>query len=148
VLVAGRFEPEIAHSREDLSHEVALNGSTTTLTNPNVPRSPEQITAEAIACIDRGATIVHNHNDEGLITPDGVHSAEPYLEAWQAILSERPETLLYPTMASGGPGISREVRWAHHLPLVKPVCAGWAWSIRARSVSGCSIPAACRWHST
>src|SRR5689334_9527701 len=98
--------------------EVALNGSTTTLTNPNVPRSPEQITAEAIACIDRGATIVHNHNDEGLITPDGVHSAEPYLEAWRAILAARPDALLYPTMASGGPGITPEVRWAHHLPLV------------------------------
>jgi len=98
--------------------EVALNGSTTTLTNPNVPRSPERIAAEAIVCIDRGATIVHNHNDEGLITPDGVHSAAPYIEAWQAILAERPETLLYPTMASGGPGIAPQVRWAHHLPLV------------------------------
>jgi uncharacterized protein (DUF849 family) len=44
--------------------EVALNGATTTATNPHVPRRPAEITADALACIDAGAAIVHNHNDE------------------------------------------------------------------------------------
>lgn len=94
--------------------EAALNGGTPKLRNPNVPRTPAEIAADAIACIDAGATIVHNHNDEPVLGgPNGVHAAEPYIEAWRAILEARPGAILYPTMAGGGPRTSIEERYAH-----------------------------------
>ena len=42
--------------------------------------------ADALGCIDAGATIVHNHIDEYLWAEGGVHSAAPYIEAWGPIL--------------------------------------------------------------
>lgn len=93
--------------------EVAINGATPKARNPTVPRTPPEIAREALACFAAGAAIVHNHNDEGLITPDGVHAAEPYIEAWRAILAERPDALLYPTMGGGGPHTSIAARYGH-----------------------------------
>ena len=99
--------------------EVALNGATTKQANPQVPRSPSEITTDALACIEAGAAIVHNHNDEFLWVENGVHAAAPYLEAWQPVLAAHPDVLLYPTMASGGPGIAIETRWAHNVELAQ-----------------------------
>ena len=42
--------------------EVAVNGVTTKERNPHVPSTPEEIAADAIRCIDAGASIVHIHN--------------------------------------------------------------------------------------
>lgn len=97
--------------------EAALNGATLKSANPHVPRSPAEITSDALDCIAAGAAIVHNHNDEGLWTADGTHSAEPYLAAWRPIVACHPDVLLYPTMASGGPGIAIEARWRHNAEL-------------------------------
>ena len=99
--------------------EVALNGVTQKEVNPHVPRTPAEITADALACIVAGASIVHNHNDELLWAPDGVHSAEPYAEAWRPVLEAHPDVLLYATMASGGPGIDIATRWAHQVELAE-----------------------------
>jgi uncharacterized protein (DUF849 family) len=99
--------------------EVALNGATQKDANPNVPRTPAEITADALACIDAGATIVHNHNDEFVLAPGGVHSAEPYKEAWAPIVEAHPDVLLYATMAGGGPGITIDARWAHQAELAE-----------------------------
>ena len=93
--------------------EAALNGGLPQSWNPRVPRTPPEIAADAIACLDAGATIVHNHNDDPVIGGSGVHAAEPYLEAWRAILAARPAALLYPTMASGGPHVAIEDRYRH-----------------------------------
>lgn len=71
--------------------EVALNGATTKDVNSRVPRTPEEITADALACIEVGATIVHNHNDEFLWAEGGVHAAAPYLAAWGLILEARDD---------------------------------------------------------
>jgi uncharacterized protein (DUF849 family) len=98
--------------------EVALNGSQSKAVNPNVPRSPEEVTADALACIAAGATIVHNHTDDFLIAEGGRHDAKPYIEAWRPILAKHSEVLLYGTMASGGHGITIEDRWAHQEELV------------------------------
>lgn len=99
--------------------EVAVNGTTPTSVNPHVPRSPAEITADALACVEAGATIVHNHNDEPMVVSDGVHSPEPYIAAWEPILAAHPDVLLYATMASGGPGIAIETRWAHQIALAR-----------------------------
>jgi uncharacterized protein (DUF849 family) len=93
--------------------EAAINGATPKSRNPNSPRTPVEIADVAIACIDAGAAIVHNHNDEGLLAPGGVHAPAPYIEAWSTVLAQRPGTILYPTMGGGGPGIRIESRYGH-----------------------------------
>jgi 3-keto-5-aminohexanoate cleavage enzyme len=94
--------------------EAAINGATPKTRNPHVPRSPEEIAADGIICLEAGAAIVHNHNEEPVVGGrSGVHNPEPYAIAWRAILAKRPEALLYPTMASGGPHTTIEERYAH-----------------------------------
>jgi uncharacterized protein (DUF849 family) len=94
--------------------EAAINGGTPKSHNPNSPRTPAEIAAEGLRCLAAGAAIVHNHNDEPVVGGAScVHAAEPYIEAWRAILAQRPDALLYPTMASGGPGTNIEERYAH-----------------------------------
>jgi 3-keto-5-aminohexanoate cleavage enzyme len=93
--------------------ELAVNGVTPRSANPHVPRTPEEIAEVAVAAVERGAAIVHNHNDEPMFTVDGVHAVEPYLAAWTPVLDRFPDTLLYPTMAAGARGIPVQTRWAH-----------------------------------
>lgn len=94
--------------------EAAINGATPKARNPNAPRTPAEIAADGPRCLAAGAAIVHNHNDEPVVGgSSGVHAPEPYIEAWRAILAERPDALLYPTMASGGPHTSIEERYGH-----------------------------------
>ena len=94
--------------------EAAINGATPKTRNANVPRTPAEIAAEGLRCIAAGAGIVHNHNDEPVVGgATGVHSPEPYIEAWRAMLAERPDALLYPTMASGGAHTNIDERYAH-----------------------------------
>jgi uncharacterized protein (DUF849 family) len=99
--------------------EVALNGATPKSRNPNVPRTPAEIADDAIRCADTGASIVHNHNDDPVLGGSGVHAWEPYLEAWRIILKERPDAILYTTMAGGGPHVSIEQRYSHVVRLAE-----------------------------
>ena len=78
-----------------------------------MPRTPAEITETALAGIESGASIVHNHNDEPMFTAEGVHAVEPYLAAWRPVLERYPDALLYPTMAAGARGIPVARRWAH-----------------------------------
>jgi uncharacterized protein (DUF849 family) len=92
--------------------EVAVNGATKRERNPHVPQTPEEIAADAIACIDAGASIVHIHNAEmGLPFAE---SAARYAEALRPMRAARPTAVLYPTMG-GGASISE--RYDHHLAL-------------------------------
>jgi uncharacterized protein (DUF849 family) len=43
--------------------EVAINGATTKEHNPNVPRTPDEIATDALACLEAGGAIIHNHID-------------------------------------------------------------------------------------
>ena len=81
--------------------EVAINGSASQQRNPYVPRSPEEITACALACFDAGATIVHSHIED--ITLAGEAAADRYGDGWRAVLQARPDALLYPTVVFGDP---------------------------------------------
>jgi uncharacterized protein (DUF849 family) len=89
--------------------EVALNGVTSRERNPRVPRLPDEIAADALACLDAGATIVHTHTHEAARTPDD--AAELYLRAYRPILERRPDAILYPTIGSG---TTIAGRWGHH----------------------------------
>jgi 3-keto-5-aminohexanoate cleavage enzyme len=91
--------------------EAAINGSITKAQNPNVPISPEDIAADALACLDAGAAIIHNHADA--FGPDEV-AAERYLRGWRPVLQVRPDALVYPTVNVGAGG---EIRYGHQAVL-------------------------------
>lgn len=83
--------------------EAAINGATPKRRNPNVPRSDDEIVADALACFEAGAAIVHHHLDG--FPPSGADAAEAYLRIWRPVLAARPDALLYPTFhftADGG----------------------------------------------
>lgn len=85
--------------------EVAINGVTDKRRNPHVPVSPEEIAADALACLDAGAAIVHNHVDNQ--TADGAGIAARQLEGWREIAAARPDAILYPTVGFGGGAAAR-----------------------------------------
>lgn len=89
--------------------EAAINGSTSKVANPNVPRSTQEIVADAIASIEAGAAIIHNHVD--IYGVSGEEAAAAYLEAWRPILAARPDALIYPTINFGADF------WNHLAPL-------------------------------
>lgn len=78
--------------------EVAINGETRKDRNPNVPRSPSEISADALSCLAGGAGIIHNHIDDPLLEGDA--AADEYGRGWQAILASHPDAILCPTMAA------------------------------------------------
>ncbi len=88
--------------------EAAINGATPKSRNPHVPLDPKEIAADALACLSAGAAIVHNHIDD--FSLNGAAAAERYLEGWQPVVRERPDAILYPTVAIGD---SVKERFAH-----------------------------------
>ncbi|MGH7894480.1 MAG: 3-keto-5-aminohexanoate cleavage protein [Candidatus Binatia bacterium] len=92
--------------------EAAVNGATPKSRNPHVPTAPDEIAREALACMRAGAAIVHNHIDD--FSLGGVEAAERYLAGWRPVVRERPDAILYCTVALGG---SIEARYAHVPPL-------------------------------
>ena len=103
---------------EPLIIEAALNGASTKRRNPNVPISAEEIAAEAIACLDAGAAIIHNHTDDEVLGGDVRHSSAKYLDAWAPVHARYPEAILYPTMAGGAATTVRiEDRYQHLVEL-------------------------------
>ena len=92
--------------------EAALNGVTTPAQNPHVPRTPAEIAADALRCLDAGAAIVHNHIDDFSLA--GADAAERYLEGWRPVLAARPDAIVYPTVAIGG---TVAARFSHVPPL-------------------------------
>ncbi|TFH22511.1 MAG: 3-keto-5-aminohexanoate cleavage protein [Myxococcales bacterium] len=76
--------------------EVALNGVTSKQKNPNVPRAPAEVSADAIACFEAGATIAHSHNTSMIEDPREI--AEEYVAQWRPVLDTCPDALWYPTL--------------------------------------------------
>ncbi len=79
--------------------EAALNGITSRSHNPHVPVTPDELAAEAIACIDAGATVVHTHSHDP--TAPATVRTEEYASCYRAVLAARPGTILYPTTGIG-----------------------------------------------
>jgi uncharacterized protein (DUF849 family) len=94
--------------------EAAINGVTPKSRNPNVPILPEEIAADALACFEAGAAVVHNHSDVVMVAGDV--AAERYLEGWRPVLAERPDALLYPTV---NVGVTVDESYAHIRPLAE-----------------------------
>lgn len=84
------------HASAPVIVEAAINGATTKAQNPHTPREPDEIARDALAVLDAGASIVHNHIDLG---PSDVEVVvERYLAAWRVVLDARPDALVYPTI--------------------------------------------------
>jgi len=96
--------------------EVALNGLTSREKNRHVPRSPEELRADALACLDAGAAILHAHSPDMRAT--GADAARDYLAAWGPILAERPDALWYPTLCQAD---GMAAMCAHWEPLARAV---------------------------
>lgn len=93
--------------------EVAVNGGTKKDKNPNSPQTPEEIAADALACITAGASIVHQHD----ASSDAAECARLGLQTYQTILAERPDAICYPTIAFAGKTIDQA--WAHNRTLAE-----------------------------
>jgi uncharacterized protein (DUF849 family) len=79
--------------------EVALNGQTSPERNHTVPRSTQEIVEQGLACMDAGASIVHNH----LLTHGlpAAEAADAYLACFRPWLERDPDALVMPTLGSG-----------------------------------------------
>jgi uncharacterized protein (DUF849 family) len=98
-MMSDTWLPESWRMSKPVIIEVALNGETSRGRNPNVSRTPSVIAAEASACLDRGASIIHNHS--GDISLTGAAAARHYGAAWRVIFERHPTAILCPTGAMG-----------------------------------------------
>jgi 3-keto-5-aminohexanoate cleavage enzyme len=89
--------------------EAAINGATPKSANSNVPVTEDEIVADALACFEAGAAIVHHHIAD--FNLPGNEAAEVYLGVWRRVLAERPDALWYPTINLGPP-----TQWYDHIP--------------------------------
>ena len=91
--------------------EAAINGGTRKEQNPNVPITEDELVADALGCLDAGASIIHHHIPATRLSGDD--AAEQYLAVWRRVLAERPDALWYPTINFG----SDAERYAHIAPM-------------------------------
>lgn len=108
-------------ARKPVIIEVALNGARRKAGNPQVPISVEELLDDALACIDAGARIIHQHDYLGESgVPLGGASPEEMAARSAAFYRElyrrAPEVLAYPTSNWPGP---IEERWKHQQLLAR-----------------------------
>ena len=93
--------------------EASLNGQTTKSRNPNVPYGDEEIVEQALACMEAGAAMIHNHTEDPVVGGPGWLDYENYASAWRKLLAVRPDAILTPTMPLAVDGVSVEQRFSH-----------------------------------
>ncbi|MEE9284836.1 MAG: 3-keto-5-aminohexanoate cleavage protein [Dehalococcoidia bacterium] len=89
--------------------EAAINEATTKEQNPQVPYGPEEIAADAVACVRAGASIVHFHARDPATGEQRWIDAGLYAEAMRLIQQEC-DAVLYPTYSARLP---LEERYSH-----------------------------------
>ena len=67
--------------------EAVVNGVASKASNPNVPRSHEEIRRDILGCCEAGASIVHSHDADG---SSGPGDAESYATTWGPVLEKLP----------------------------------------------------------
>lgn len=99
--------------------EASLNGAASKELNPAVPYSDKEIVADAVACMDAGAALIHNHTDEPIFGGSGELDTERYARPWRALLKQRPDAILTPTMPVGQEGVPVETRYKHVVDMAR-----------------------------
>lgn len=94
--------------------EAALNGATPKARNPHTPKTPEEIAADALACLAAGASVIHTHIDAYALT--GQAAVDRYMEGWSPVLAARPDAILYATVAGG---TTPQERFGHYRGLAR-----------------------------
>ncbi len=92
--------------------EAALNEQSAKADNPNVPVTPEECAADALAAAEAGAAIVHFHardRETGALLSPGT---EVYAAAMRLINEELPDLLVYPTYTGAATPAERFVHIA------------------------------------
>lgn len=107
---------------DELVIEAALNGNTSRHRNPRVPVRPEQVAADAIACLAAGATIIHNHIEDYAL--NGAAAADEFEAGWRPVLARFPGVIFSPTASAGA---TVEQRWAHNAILADRGLSEMAW---------------------
>src|SRR5262245_40522404 len=87
--------------------EVAINGETRPPPSPHAPRTPAEISAEALRIYEAGASLLHAHCRD--IRLSGREAADDYLAGWRPVLAARPDALWYPTLTAA-PKIDERLR--------------------------------------
>ncbi len=80
--------------------EAAINGNAMRALNPNIPYSPAEIAADAIASCEAGAALIHFHVREPQ-TGKWIHDISDYAEVYRRT-RERAHPLLWPTFPLDG----------------------------------------------
>jgi 3-keto-5-aminohexanoate cleavage enzyme len=93
--------------------EASLNGQTPKSKNPNVPYGDDEIVEQALACMDAGAAMIHNHTEDPVVGGPGWLDFENYAGAWRKLLAIRPDAILTPTMPMAVEGVPVEKRFSH-----------------------------------
>jgi 3-keto-5-aminohexanoate cleavage enzyme len=81
---------------EKLIIEVALNENQSKRDNPNVPITPAEIAADALRCLNAGASVIHFHAREPETGEPRMGEASLYAEAFRRIQAEA-DAVIYPT---------------------------------------------------
>jgi uncharacterized protein (DUF849 family) len=81
--------------------EAALNGGRTKADNPHVPKTTDELIADALVCLDAGASVIHTHAPDP--TADARRAADLYAEHFRPVLAARADALLYPTIVFNSP---------------------------------------------
>lgn len=109
--------------------EVALNGPWTRGRQPLIPVTTDEITAEAMACADDGAAVIHVHAYDAE-TGRQRDDWEIYARIIEGVRA-RSDALVYPTIPLAGadpdaPALSPAARYAHIAELARRGLIEWA----------------------
>jgi len=108
ILVRTAWHATHMTSESPVMIEVALNGVTNRRRNPHVPVTVHEHAADALVCVDAGATIVHTHAPNLVV--DAEEAAEQYAAAYAPVVAAHTGIVCYPTV---GFGPTIEERYRH-----------------------------------
>lgn len=119
--------------------ESLLNGARTKAMNPHTPVTTDEVVADALACWDAGACVIHAHNTSFDLT--GQAAADDYMPAWSRILKARPDMTWYPTACNPAKCAADEHGLEHCAILartakVRIVCIDPGINLFARTLDG------------
>lgn len=135
----------MTQAQQPLIIEVSLNGSVKKAQNPNVPYADDEIVSQAVACMEAGAALVHNHTEDPVFGGGGSMDAENYARPWRKLLKLRPDAILTPTMP-GAEGVPVETRFAHIEAMAKEgliaqgLCDPGSFSVSIPGEDGAYLP--------